>query len=159
MILGLSLIHQGPLGIRNRSNIHIIWWGWQVLPRVFQVLRDVGLNSIATNDCSPHCRLYMKNDLFSFDSVHMAILGQSRLLQLAAMLLILGLTIFVDTVLAIGPSKPAASSIIQDAIRYRIMNADLLTAALIEEMCFGPGGLDALRHLDFVHYASGNNAL
>lgn len=65
----------------------------------------------------------------------------------------LSMTTFVNMVAVVGPAGPPSPGIITEVLRHGRVKGALLPPVLIDALCLSPNGLQALKHLQFIHYA------
>ncbi|KAE8151841.1 putative AMP-binding enzyme [Aspergillus avenaceus] len=74
-------------------------------------------------------------------------------LHLVGMLLSLSITSFLHMTSVIGPPAPVGPKLLIDIFRHGRIDGAVLLPALIDQLCLLPEGLQALRELQYVHYA------
>ncbi|KAJ5718941.1 hypothetical protein N7493_007396 [Penicillium malachiteum] len=74
-------------------------------------------------------------------------------LHFVGMLMTLSMTTFVNMVAVVGPAGPPSPDIIAEVLRHGRVKGALLPPVLIDALCLSPNGLQALKDLQFIHYA------
>ncbi|KAJ5759629.1 hypothetical protein N7520_006785 [Penicillium odoratum] len=74
-------------------------------------------------------------------------------LHFVGMLMTLSMTTFVNMIAVIGPVGPPSPATVTEVLRHGRVEGALLPPVLIDALCLFPDGLEALKDLQYVHYA------
>ncbi|KAJ5300979.1 uncharacterized protein N7443_005981 [Penicillium atrosanguineum] len=74
-------------------------------------------------------------------------------LHFVGMLMTLSMTTFVNMTAVIGPAGPPSPTIITEVFRHGRVEGALLPPVLIDALCLSPNGLQALKDLQYIHFA------